>query len=312
MAEVSTRVDIHGWIVLDKPQGITSTRALARVKRVLGAKKAGHAGTLDPLASGVLAIALGEATKTVSFIMDSKKTYRFTVAWGVQTDTDDTEGETIATSNRIPTADEIRDVLPHFTGPIMQRPPVFSALKVDGKRAYDLARQGKPVSLSPRAVEITSLDLIETPRRDRAVFETRCGKGTYIRALARDMAERLGTKGHIAALRRTRVGPFGEDAMISLDNLERLRHIDARHEALTQLLLPVETALDDIPVLAVTDDEAARLKSGQAVIVRGRDAPQAQGIVLVSARDCPVALAELSKGVLQPKRVFNLPARRAD
>jgi tRNA pseudouridine55 synthase len=299
--------DIHGWIILDKPIGLTSTRAVSVVKRLFNAKKAGHAGTLDPLATGVLAIALGEATKTVPFAMDGQKTYTFTIAWGAATDTEDSEGEIIETSEVRPTPAEIAAILPAFTGTIMQRPPAYSALKIDGKRAYALARAGKQVSLEPRPVEIQALSYKDSPNKDSARFETSCAKGTYIRALARDMAEKLGTKGHITALRRTQIGSLNDDMMISLDKLEELSHIGAHQEALMQALLPIETVLDDIPVLAVSRQEAAHLKNGQAVLLTKRNAPQLQGMIFVTSDGCPIAIAELKQGALHPKRVFNLP-----
>src|SRR6516165_9342915 len=259
--------DIHGWIVLDKPIGMTSTQAVAVVKRLFQAKRAGHAGTLDPLASGGLPIALGEATKTVPFVMDGRKRYRFTVRWGEERDTDDTEGQVVKTSETRPDPEAIRGLLPQFTGLIEQTPPRYSAIKVQGERAYDLARDGEVVELAPRPVEIHRLDLVEQIDDNRSVFEAECGKGTYVRALARDIGRILGCYGHISALRRTLVGPFGENDMISLDQLEALCHRAASGEgSLADALLPVETALDDIPALAVTRADAARLHRGQAVL----------------------------------------------
>jgi tRNA pseudouridine55 synthase len=315
MTQTATKTlkrDVHGWIVLDKPKGMSSTRAVSRVKHLFRAKKAGHAGTLDPLATGLLAIALGEATKTVSFAMDGKKTYAFTISWGVATDTEDSEGEIVDTSDVRPSPAEIEAILPDFTGTILQRPPVYSALKVDGKRAYKLARAGHHVSLEPRLIEIESLKRIDSPDEHSARFKVSCAKGTYIRALARDIAEKLGTKGHITALRRTQIGALGEDRMFSLDKLEELSHIGARQEALMQVLLSVETVLDDIPVLAVNSQEAARLKNGQAVLLGNRNAPQMQGMIFVASSGCPIAIAELKQGALHPKRVFNLPMKSGD
>ncbi|HWV43863.1 tRNA pseudouridine(55) synthase TruB [Pseudorhodoplanes sp.] len=299
--------DVHGWVVLDKPIGMTSTHAVAVIRRLFSAKRAGHAGTLDPLATGCLPIALGEATKTVPFIMDSRKTYRFTVRWGEERDTDDSEGRVVETSADRPTADQIRAILPRFRGVILQTPPRFSAIKIDGERAYDIARDGEEVELQPREVEIDRLDLIETPDPDHAVFETDCGKGTYVRALARDFGRLLGCRGHVSALRRTSVGPFGEDEMISLEELQALCDRAAAGEAsLADALWPVETALDDIPALAVTRADAARLARGQAVLLRGRDAPILNGTVYVTVGGRLLALAELGNGELIPKRVFNL------
>ncbi|MCC6981920.1 MAG: tRNA pseudouridine(55) synthase TruB, partial [Bauldia sp.] len=210
---------VSGWLPLDKPEGVTSTRILSEVKRLFDAQKAGHAGTLDPLASGMLPIAFGEATKTVSYVMDGRKIYRFAVRWGVQTDTDDTEGHAIAHSDVRPTPEAILAALPEFTGTIVQVPPAFSALKIDGERAYDLAREGEAVVLEPREVEIHRLTLVDVPDADHAVFEAECGKGTYVRAVARDLGRRLGTLGHVTALRRLLVGPFGEADMVTIDQL---------------------------------------------------------------------------------------------
>jgi tRNA pseudouridine55 synthase len=299
--------DIHGWIVLDKPIGMTSTQAVAVVKRLFQAKRAGHAGTLDPLASGGLPIALGEATKTVPFVMEGRKRYLFTVRWGEERDTDDTEGQVVKTSEIRPTPEAIRGLLPQFTGLIEQTPPRYSAIKVQGERAYDLARDGEVVELAPRPVEIHKLILIEQKDNDHSVFEAECGKGTYVRALARDIGRILGCYGHICALRRTLVGPFGENDMIPLEQLEALCNRAASGEgSLADALLPVETALDDIPALAVTRADAARLHRGQAVLLRGRDAPNCSGTVYVTVAGRLLALAEIGNGELIPKRVFNL------
>ncbi|MCP1847364.1 tRNA pseudouridine55 synthase [Bradyrhizobium sp. USDA 4541] len=299
--------DVHGWVVLDKPIGMTSTQAVAVLKRLFQAKRAGHAGTLDPLASGGLPIALGEATKTVPFVMDGRKRYRFTVCWGEERDTDDTEGRPVRTSDSRPTADSIRELLPRFTGVIEQIPPQYSAIKVQGERAYDLARDGETVELKPRPVEIHELTLVEHGDNGQSVFEAECGKGTYVRALARDMGRILGCFGHICALRRTLVGPFTERDMIPLEQLEALCNRAASGEgSLADALLPVETALDDIPALAVTRADAARLHRGQAVLLRGRDAPNTSGTVYVTVAGRLLALAEIGNGELIPKRVFNL------
>ena len=299
--------DVHGWVILDKPIGMTSTHAVAVVKRLFSAKRAGHAGTLDPLASGGLPIALGEATKTVPFVMDGRKRYRFTVQWGEERDTDDTEGRVTATSEIRPAADAVRALLPRFTGVIEQIPPQYSAIKIQGERAYDLARDGETVVLQPRPVEIHQLTLVEHTDDGRSAFEAECGKGTYVRALARDIGRILGCYGHISALRRTLVGPFDEADMIPLEELEALCNRAASGEGnLADALLPVETALDDIPALAVTRADAARLHRGQAVLLRGRDAPQSSGTVYVTVAGRLLALAELGHGELIPKRVFNL------
>jgi tRNA pseudouridine55 synthase len=299
--------DVHGWVILDKPIGMTSTHAVAVVKRLFSAKRAGHAGTLDPLASGGLPIAMGEATKTVPFVMDGRKRYQFTVAWGEERDTDDTEGRVTQTSEQRPTAEAIRALLPGFTGVIQQLPPQYSAIKINGERAYDLARDGEVVPLQPRPVEIHELILVDHMDNGQSVFEAECGKGTYVRSLARDMGRLLGCYGHICALRRTLVGPFDEADMIPLEQLEALCNRAAAGEGnLADALLPVETALDDIPALAVTRADAARLHRGQAVVLRGRDAPICSGTVYVTVAGRLLALAELGNGELIPKRVFNL------
>ncbi|MCA6255161.1 MAG: tRNA pseudouridine(55) synthase TruB, partial [Phenylobacterium sp.] len=250
---------VSGWVCLDKPYDLTSTQAVGRVRRLFNAQKAGHAGTLDPLATGILPIALGEATKTVSFMMDAGKTYRFTIAWGRTTTTLDREGETSAASDVRPTADQAAAALPAFVGEIDQVPPAFSAIKVDGERAYDLARAGQAVELAARRVVIHDARVTGAPDADHVEIEIDCGKGVYVRALVRDLAERLGACGHVSALRRTRVGPFTEDRAITLENLEDLGH----KAGLLEALLPVETALDDIPELAVTAEDAFRLKQGR-------------------------------------------------
>jgi tRNA pseudouridine55 synthase len=301
------RRNVHGWLVLDKPVGMTSTHAVSLVKRAFAAKKAGHAGTLDPLASGVLPIALGEATKTVSFVMEGRKTYRFTVRWGAETDTDDAEGRVIARSDVRPTAAEIRAVLPRFKGRLMQTPPRFSAVKVGGERAYDLAREGEEVNLDPRPVEVEQLELLSQPDADHAEFTAQCGKGMYVRALARDLGRALGSLGHVAALRRTAVGPFNEEEAVSLEQLRQAPPMGAGMAgAPLQLLLPVEAALAQLPTLAVNRSDAGRLVRGQAVLLRGRDAPVMAGWVAVRAQGCLIALAEVERGELRPRRIFNL------
>jgi tRNA pseudouridine55 synthase len=299
--------DVHGWIILDKPTGMTSTQAVGAIKRLFACKSAGHAGTLDPLASGCLPIALGEATKTVPFVIDGRKAYRFMVRWGDERDTDDADGSTVATSDQRPSRDTIEALLPAYTGTISQVPPRFSAIKVAGERAYDLARDGEQVELLARPVEIHRLALVNVPDADHAEFVAECGKGTYVRSLARDMGRALGCLGHIQALRRLGVGSFGENAMISLEQLTSMCHrAAAGGGSLADALLPVETALDDIPALAVSGADAARLQRGQAVLLRGRDAPIFRGTVYVTASGQLVALAEMDRGEIVPKRVFNL------
>lgn len=306
--------DVHGWIVLDKPIGMTSTHAVAVAKRLFAAKRAGHAGTLDPLASGLLPIALGEATKTVPFVVDGRKTYAFIVRWGEERDTDDAEGRIVATSDRRPDVAEITSALPGFTGIIQQVPPRFSAVKIEGARAYDLAREGETVEIAPRAVTVHRLDLVEMPDRDHAVLNAECGKGTYVRALARDLGRVLSTLGHVCALRRNRVGPFGETAMISLEQLESLCHRAAAGEGnLADLLLPVETALDDIPALALTTEDAFRLTQGRSVVLLPRQAEALKASLKSGSRTVAafegatiVALCEMRAGRLNPVRVFHL------
>ncbi|RXF73108.1 tRNA pseudouridine(55) synthase TruB [Hansschlegelia zhihuaiae] len=299
-------LDISGWLILDKPVGVTSTQAVSKARWLYQAKKAGHAGTLDPLASGVLPIAFGEATKTVPFVMDGEKEYVFEVLWGVETDTDDAEGQPIATSDHRPSRDAILAALPAFRGQVTQIPPKFSALKIDGERAYDIARDGGDVMLEPRIVDVARLDLVDQPSPDRAVFEAECGKGTYVRAIARDLGRALGTRAHIVALRRTAVGTFTEEDAISLDELERLRADETGDKDIAQALLPVETALDDIPALAVNRAEAARLLNGQPVLLRGRDAPTFRGPVSVTTDGALIALGEIDRGELHPRRIFHL------
>jgi tRNA pseudouridine55 synthase len=306
-AKKNKKRDVHGWIVLDKPVGMTSTHAVSVVKRLFTAKRAGHAGTLDPLASGSLPIALGEATKTVPFVVDGRKIYLFTIRWGEERDTDDAEGRVVETDDSRPEAAAIQALLPRFTGTIEQVPPRFSAVKIDGERAYDLARDGETVELAPRPVTIHRLDLVDIPDRDHAVLAAECGKGTYVRSLARDLGRMLGVFGHVSALRRRRVGPFGEGEMISLEPLESLCHRAAVGEGhLADVLLPIETALDDIPALAVSPADAARLQRGQAVLLRGRDASIVRGMVQVASSGQLVAIAEVDRGEIIPKRVFNL------
>ena len=304
---------VHGWVVLDKPQGITSTQAVAVVKRVFDAQKAGHAGTLDPMATGVLAVALGEATKTVAFAMDAEKTYRFTVCWGEGRDSDDAEGAVTATSDRRQSQDEIERALPSFLGMIDQTPPAYSAIKVMGERAYDLAREGEPVDLASRTVFVRSASLLGLPDADHAEFEMHCGKGTYVRAWARDLARALGTFGHVSALRRTRLGSFSADGAIGLETLKGFMHSPAAFEHLR----PISTALDGIPALAVTGPDAVRLRSGNPILIRATqfariaeavpEGDDLQGLTVFcsTGEGEPVALTALEAGELRPFRVFN-------
>ncbi len=300
---------ISGWINLDKPYDLTSTHAVGRIRRLFDAQKAGHAGTLDPLATGILPIALGEATKTVPFLVDADKSYRFTIAWGRTTATYDREGETIAESDVRPTIAQVQAVLPRFVGEIDQVPPAYSAIKVDGERAYDLARAGETVELASRKVNVFDARVVDAEDPDHVTLEVDCGKGTYVRALVRDIAEALGACGHVSALRRTRVGRFTEQSAVALELLEDLGHKARQSEA----LLPVETALDDIPVLAVTDEDAFRLKQGRSIVLVPRQVEAVKaglkpGSRTVSAMSggSMVALCEMRAGRLEPSRVFNL------
>ncbi|RMD60483.1 MAG: tRNA pseudouridine(55) synthase TruB [Alphaproteobacteria bacterium] len=308
MAAKSKGQRINGWVVIDKPAGLTSTQVVGRVRRAFRPRKIGHGGTLDPLATGLLPIAMGEATKTVPYVMDGAKTYRFTLRWGEATATDDAEGEVVARSDRRPSPEEVRAVLARFVGEIDQVPPAYSAIKVEGRRAYDMARANETFRLAPRRVVIHRLELIETPDADYATLEVECGKGAYMRALARDLGQALGTCAHVVALRRTAVGPFRESHAISLESLEALGHSAAGSGA----LLPVEAALDDIPALALTEIEANRLRSGQAVSMlaranRDRIRDVANGaIVFATAGGKPVALARYEAGDIRPVRVLNL------
>jgi tRNA pseudouridine55 synthase len=294
---------VHGWVNIDKPLGLTSTQCLARVRRLTDAAKAGHGGTLDPLASGILPIALGEATKTVAYVMGAGKTYRFTVRWGEATATDDMEGEVIARSDHRPDRAAIEVILPRFTGEILQKPPAYSALKVAGARAYDLARIGQAPDLPPRPIRIHGLRLVDIPDPDHAVFEVDCGKGAYVRALGRDFGTALGTCAHITALRRTRVGRFDENSAFSLDSLGDLCQKGAAHA----YLLPIETALDDIPALVVTGTQADRLRQGQPIgIAMAAPGLPPDGELLVMADGKPVGLAKRSGDEVRPLRLFNL------
>jgi tRNA pseudouridine55 synthase len=300
--------DVHGWLVFDKPVGMTSTHAVSVAKRAFQAKRAGHAGTLDPLASGLLPIALGEATKTVPFVMDGRKRYQFTVCWGEERDTDDAEGRVVASAADRPTADHIRALLPQFTGTIAQVPPRFSAVKIEGERAYDLARDGEVVELDSRPVDIHRLEIVNTPDPDHTVLEAECGKGTYVRALARDMGRALGCLGHVSALRRTAVGPFTEPDAVGLDRLQAAAAEGSDGMLLRNLLRPASAGLTALPALTVSRADAARLARGQAVLLRGRDAPIMQGPVAVFTQGELIALAEGEQGELRPRRIFNLAA----
>jgi len=307
MARRRKGLPVSGWLILDKPQGMTSTQAVTKVKRLFDAAKAGHAGTLDPLATGVLPIALGEATKTVPFAVEGLKTYRFTVRFGAETDSDDAEGTVVTESAARPETEAIEALLPRFTGEISQVPPRFSALKVDGARAYDLARDKEEFELAPRVVSIKRLALIARPDPDHCQLEAECGKGTYVRALARDLGRALGSCAHVEALRRTRVGGFGEEDAVTLAELEAVKDNATEHDTLTRALKPIESALGDIPALALSLSDAARLRQGQPVLLRGRDAPIFTGTAYATSRGMLVAVGEMEAGEFRPKRIFNFP-----
>lgn len=301
---------VSGWLALDKPAGLGSTEAVSKAKWLLGAQKAGHAGTLDPLASGMLPIAFGEATKTVPYVMEGAKVYRFTVAWGEERTTDDLEGPVTETSDKNPSEDEVRALLPRYTGLIMQKPPQFSAVKIGGERAYDLAREGEAVEIAAREVEIGRLDLVSIPEPGKALFEVECGKGTYVRSIARDMGRDLGCYGHVCDLRRTEVYPFDSAQLVPLKALEEAaaeaEDQNARFAALDPYLLDTATALDGVPEIALSDDAAARLRLGNPVIVRGRDAPVEAPEAWASARGRLVAIGMVEAGMFKPKRVFSI------
>lgn len=299
---------ISGWLVLDKPAGMGSTEAVSKVKWLFGAQKAGHAGTLDPLASGMLPIAFGEATKTVPFVMEGAKVYRFTIAWGEERTTDDLEGPVTKSSDKRPSEDEIRELLPRFTGLILQTPPQFSAVKIGGERAYDLAREGAEVEIAAREVEISRLELIEIPTPDTAIMEVECGKGTYVRSLARDLGRELGCYGHVAELRRTEVYPFQSSHLVPLNALEDAAAASdgaqERFAALDSFLLNTSAALEGLPEVKLSDDAAARMRLGNPVILRGRDALVEAPEAWASARGQLVAIGEVEAGWFKPKRVF--------
>jgi tRNA pseudouridine55 synthase len=319
---------VSGWVVFDKPVGMGSTEAVSKIKWLFQAEKAGHAGTLDPLASGMLPIALGEATKTVPYVMDGAKVYRFTVAWGEERATDDREGPATRMSEKRPTEAEIRAVMPSYTGVIQQTPPQFSAIKIAGERAYDLAREGETVDIPAREVEIDRLDLVEMRGADLTVFEVECGKGTYVRSLARDMGRDLGCYGHVAELRRTEVEPFTPEDLVTLAELEAAADLpkaddageavgetrgEAKGEgkpaprsfaALDALVVETGAALEFLPQVAVGDDAAVKIRLGNAVFIRGRDAPVEAAEACVTARGKLIAIGAIEAGMFKPRRVF--------
>lgn len=293
-----TKNNINGWLVIDKPGGITSAKVVARVKNTTKAMKVGHAGTLDPMASGILPIALGEATKTVMFMSNASKTYKFTVMFGKATDTDDAEGKVIEESDKVPTHQEIEAALPAFIGKIEQIPPSYSAIKVNGKRSYDLAREGKAEELKARIIQVNYLKLLNF-HGNIAEFEMDCGKGTYVRSIARDLSRKLGTCGHVTVLRRTRVGNFCEEDAILLENLEKMLHIAPPVKG----ILPVEAVLDDIPVLHLNQSSSEDLRNGRFVIVK--DGEIHHQVICAMNGGKLVAIAKIEGDRLKPVRVFN-------
>ncbi len=298
MARRKKGIPIHGWLNIDKPVGMTSAAVVNKVKWITKAQKAGHAGTLDPFATGILPIALGEATKTIPFIVNNLKRYSFTARWGIKTNTDDTEGEVEQTSSERPSEALILETIPEFIGVICQVPPVYSAIKIKGERAYKLARDGIDVEMPERQVEIYELSLDEIIDSDHADFSVTCSKGTYIRALARDLATRMGGVAHLSQLRRTKVGPFLEKDAISLDMLEQLWQCPAEFES----LLPLTTALDDIPAVAISETQALRVRHGNDVAVPNI----ADGIVCAMDQGKPLSISRVENGILYPVRVFNI------
>ena len=300
----SKRATVNGWLVLNKPVGLTSVAALNKVKRLFNARKAGHAGTLDPLATGVLPIAFGEATKTVPYAVDSQKGYRFTVRWGTETTTDDSEGEIAEHSDTRPTRAQIEAALEDFRGEIEQIPPRFSAVKIEGARAYDLAREGEAFELRSRIVEVYRLEIVEISDSDTCVFEADCGRGTYVRAIARDLGRALGCLGHICALERTRVGAFRTEEAVTLEDIEAAA--EQEPGALQALLASVHTALTALPEIRLSQQDAARVRRGQAVLLRGRDAPILNARAFATTKGTLVALGEVAHGEFTPERVFNL------
>jgi tRNA pseudouridine55 synthase len=312
---------ISGWLILDKPVGMGSTEAVSKIKWLFQAEKAGHAGTLDPLASGMLPIALGEATKTVPYVQDGAKIYRFTVAWGQERSTDDLEGPVTKESDLRPSEAEVKALLPKYTGVIMQTPPQFSAIKIAGERAYDLARDGATVDIPAREIEIGRLDVVEHSA-DHTVFEVECGKGTYVRSLARDMGRDMGCFGHISELRRVEVEPFTPEDFVTIAELEAARFgvqeeggADAADvadaveapidfDAIDALLVDTSAALDCLPQIAISDDAATKIRLGNPVIIRGRDAPVEAEEACATARGKLVAIGAIEQGMFKPKRVF--------
>lgn len=298
MQKKSPKRNVSGWLILNKPYDFGSTQAVGKIRWLLSAKKAGHAGTLDPLATGILPIAIGEATKTVPYVQDGSKIYRFSLVWGAATNTDDTEGEIIATSDFRPTKQQVLDVLPDFSGEITQIPPIFSAIKINGERAYDLARAGEDVTVPPRQVFIDRLELLEHGE-EKSTFEVTCAKGTYIRSLARDMAIALGTKGHVGALHRSQVGSFSDDDAIELADFE-----NASLEERDAMLLPVSAGLFSMPEIVIDARQAATLSFGNPVLLTGANAPVAIDEAWASLKGQAVAIGYVEQGQFKPSRII--------
>lgn len=296
------KTSVHGWLILDKPIGLTSTQAIGKARRLLGGKKVGHGGTLDPLATGILPLAFGEATKLIPYVMDGDKTYEFTIRWGEQRTTDDAEGEITKTSSTRPSEAAIRAALPAFIGTITQTPPAFSAIKLQGERAYDIARAGGTPDIAPREVEIYELEFLDQPNVDHARFRTSCGKGMYVRSLARDLALKLGTLGFVSALRRTGVGSFTLDRAITLEKLDELQKADEAASA----LMPLQAALGDIPTLTLMAADAQRLRAGQGVLIRPQQLDLIeQPLIFTEYQGVPVALVEPKAGEFRVVRGFH-------
>ena len=305
----SKTVHGHGWLLIDKCAGWTSAQVVGKVRSLLQIRKAGHAGTLDPLATGLLPVALGEATKTIPFLVENLKTYKFVVRWGEARDTDDAEGMVVARSDKRPTECEIRAALTEFRGEILQRPPNYSAIKINGKRAYELARAKLPLTLKERRVTVERLDLLDVLDKDSAVFELHCGKGVYVRSIARDLGKTLGAEGHVGELRRMRVGSFDIGAAISLAQLEELKDIGG----LAGRLLPLAEGLAGVPVVCIDTEQASRLRHGQPVplVTAPKDCGgriEAPALVCAVLAKRPVALVDFSGGEIRPRRVFNYGA----
>lgn len=301
MSEAQTKRvkrDLSGWLVFSKPYDMSSTEAVGKLRWLFGAKKAGHAGTLDPLATGILPIAFGEATKTVPAVQDGTKIYHFDIVWGSATATDDIEGEVIATSDIRPTRQALAAILPQFTGLITQIPPAFSAIKIAGERAYDLARAGEKPVMPPRDVEIDALDIIDHSP-DRSRLSVTCAKGTYVRAMARDIAEALGTKGHVGALHRARVGEFTDDDAVSLADVEACEGADR-----DALLRPVAAGLADMPEIRIDARQAVTIRLGNPVLLTGRDAPVELDQAWASLKGEAVAIGIVEQGQFKPRRVI--------